>query len=527
MVEWVYQLGKWIYARVRWPVWIPLDRDSSIPLYQQIQRFLREQIQSGTLLPETRLPASRELSANLGVSRVTVTNAYAELETEGLIYSRPGSGTFVAPLPADVPDPSRDYLSDNDWPMWQQELLNRAWPVPQWELDQFRDAAMCPDFISFGEGLGATELFPVDDFRKTLQTVLRRDGSQALGYGDRAGYPPLRATIAQIMTSQGIPTHPDQVLVTSGSHQALAMMAWLLLRPGDVVLVESPTYAGAIDLFRAMNVRLLGIPVDEKGMQVGQVEDALRTTRPRLVYTIPTFHNPTGVCLNGARRRRLVALASRYNVPILEDDFAGDLRYEGRPQPALRALDPRGDVIYISTFSKVLMPALRVGFLIAAGPVYERFLAYKRFSDLATSNLMQRALEAYITVGRYQAHLRWACREYRRRRDAMLTALARHAPHETRWITPQGGLFLWLQLPRGLQSNALYRTAIEEGVSFAPGSLFFPGQRDQSYLRLNFVSNPPDVIEEGIRRLDVAIRRCPTQKERESEEPRHRGQVVI
>lgn len=508
-------------------MWIPLDRDSPVPLYQQIQGFLQEQIQSSVLLPEARLPASRELAASLGVSRVTVTNAYAELEAQGLVYSRVGSGTFVAPPLVELPELSGDHLSNDDWPMWQQELLNRRWSPPQWESDQFRDTIVGPDQISFGEGLGAAELFPVDDFRKALQTVLRRDGSKALDYGDLAGYPPLRTTIAQIMTSQGIPAHPEQVLVTSGSHQALATVAWLLLRPGDVVLVESPTYAGAVDLFRAMDVRLLGIPVDEQGMQVELVENAFRTARPRLVYTIPTFHNPTGVCLASARRRHLIALASRYDVPILEDDFAGDLRYEGRAQPALKTLDPGGYVIYVSTFSKVLMPALRVGFLVASGPVYEQLLARKRFSDLATSNLMQRALEAYITVGRYQAHLRRARRECRRRRDAMVAALTRHAPAGTRWTTPQGGLFLWLQLPDDLSANELYPTAVEERVSFAPGSLFFPGQREQSYLRLNFVSNPPDVIEEGVGRLSKAIERCLAQGQRETGEPRHRGQVVI
>lgn len=508
-------------------MWIPLDRDNPLPLYQQIQHFLREQIQSGALLPETRLPASRELSADLGVSRVTVTSAYAELEADGLVYSRSGSGTFVAPPLVGLSEPSGDHLSNDDWPMWQQELLNRTWFSPRWESDQFKGAAVCPDQISFGEGVGATELFPVDDFRKVLQMVLRRDGSKALDYGDLAGYPPLRATIAQILTGQGIPTHPDHVLVTSGSHQALVTVAWLLLRPGDVVLIESPTYAGALDLFRAMNVRLLGIPVDEQGMRVEMVEDALRTARPRLIYTIPTFHNPTGVCLDGARRRHLTALASRYNVPILEDDFAGDLRYEGRVRPALKTLDPGGYVIYVSTFSKVLMPTLRVGFLVASGPVYEQLLAYKRFSDLATSNLMQRALEAYITVGRYQAHLRRARQVCRRRRDAMLAALTRHAPAGTRWITPQGGLFLWLQLPDGLSANELYPTAIEEGVSFAPGSLFFPGQREQSYLRLNLVSHPPDLIEAGIERLSVAIERCLAQGQREVGEPRRRRQVVI
>jgi GntR family transcriptional regulator/MocR family aminotransferase len=506
---------------------IPLDRNSSLPVYRQIQRFLREEIQTGTLLPETRLPATRELATSLGVSRMTAVNAYAELEAEGLIYSRPGSGTFVAPPPVELSKPTADHLSSDDWPMWQQDLLRQTGVPSQRRGDQFRVVAAYTDCISFEEGLGATALFPVDDLQKVLRTVLRRDGSKALDYGDRAGYPPLRATIAQILTGQGIPTHSDQVLITSGSHQALSMVAWLLLRPDDVVLVESPTYAGAVDLFRAMNVRLLGIPVDEQGMQVEQVEDALRTTRPRLIYTIPTFHNPTGVCLSGARRRRLVALASRYNIPILEDDFAGDLRYEGRAQPALKTLDPGGYVIYVSTFSKVLMPALRVGFLVASGPVYERLLAYKRFSDLATSNLMQRALEAYITVGRYQAHLRRACKEYRRRRDAVLAALTRHAPAETRWVTPQGGLFLWLQLPDGLSANTLYPLAVEKGVNFAPGSLFFPGRREQPYLRLNFVSHPPDVIEEGIKRLCQVIEHSLAQRPDEAEEPQHRGRVVI
>jgi GntR family transcriptional regulator/MocR family aminotransferase len=305
-------------------------------------------------------------------------------------------------------------------------------------------------------------------------------------------------------------------LVTSGSQQALALVAHLLLRPGDVVLVESPTYVGAIDLFHSLDVRLLGVPVDEQGMRVGQVEDLLRTASPRLIYTIPTFQNPTGTCMSGRRRRQLIDLADRYNVPILEDDFAGDLRYGGRAQPTLKALDPGGRVIHASTFSKILIPGIRVGFLVAEGPVYEQLLACKRAIDLATSNLMQRALEAYITVGRYQAHVRRACRLYRRRRDAMLTALERHMPAGARWRSPQGGLFVWLQLPAGLSADELHPLAGEEGVTFAPGSFFFPGERPQSYLRLNFVMNSTEVMEEGIRRLGQAVERLLTCGESET-----------
>ena len=506
---------------------IPLDRDSPIPLYRQIQQFLREQIQSGALLPETRLPASRKLATSLGVNRITVTNAYAELEAEGLVYGRQGSGTFVAPPLAALPESEGDRIPTSDWPLWQQELLSRTWLPALRKLDHLLQSVSHPDLISFGGGMGDSELFPADDFRKALQAVLRRDGTEALGYGDRTGYPPLRAKIAHVLTSQGIPTHPDQVLITSGSQQALALVAQLLLGPGDVVLVERPTYTGAIDLFRSLDVRLLGVPLDEQGMRVEQVEDVLRSSRPRLIYTIPTFQNPTGTCMNGHRRRQLVALADRYNVPILEDDFVGDLRYEGRAQPALKALDPGGRVIYTSTFSKMLMPGLRVGFLVASGPVYERLLACKRVTDLASSNLMQRALEAYITVGRYQAHLRRACQTYLRRRDAMLDALGRYLPASARYLPPQGGLFVWLQLPTGLSANELYPVAAEEGVTFAPGSLFFPAERTQPYLRLNFAMHPPDGIKEGIRRLGRAVERLLARRENEAPSMPHQKAVIV
>ncbi len=486
---------------------IPLDRNSPQPLYQQIKGFIQEQIQSGHLPPETRLPSSRSLAASLDVSRITVANAYAELEAEGLIYSQPGSGTFVAlPLPP-PPHDRKDTISGNDWPLWQQELLSHTWMPSRRKLTRLAASPPRPDLISFAQGMGGSDRYPVDDLRKALGEVLRRDGADALGYSDAAGYAPLRTTIADILNSQGIPTHPDEVLITSGSQQALALTAQVLLRPGDVVLVESPTFHGAIDLFRSLDVRLLGVPMDEGGMQVERVEDALRANRPRLIYTIPTFHNPTGTCLNSLRRRALLALADRYNVPILEDDFVGDLCYEDRAQPALKTLDPGGRVIYTSTFSKILLPALRVGFLVASGPVLGQLMAHKQTIDLG-SDLMQRALEAYITVGRYRSYLRRTCQEFRRRRDVMLAALSRYLPPETRWLKPKGGLFIWLHLPGGITAEELYPLAREEGVTFLPGSVCFPGERPQPYLRINFTVHPPDVIEEGVRRLGRAIARC-------------------
>jgi len=488
---------------------IPIDRESQLPLYKQIANFLISEIQSGELLPATKLPSTREMALELGINRITVSSSYAELEAKGYIYTRLGSGTYVASPIEDHRSRNKEAQSKTSWPLWQQRLLAQSVLPTELERDRIGiSTSIKDDVISFAGGQGAVELFPADDFRKSLYTVLLRDKTEALEYGDYAGYAPLRATITHILASQGIHAQPGNILITTGSQQAFALVAGLLLHPGDVILVESPTYATAIDLFSSLGAQLVGVPVDEYGMQVDLVEDLLRTVHPKMIYTIPSFQNPTGVSLSGGRRRQLVALAEHYNVPILEDEFVGDLRYEGRSQPALKGLDPGGYVIYTGTFSKMLMPGLRVGYLLACGPVYERLLARKRITDLATSNLIQRALEAYITVGRYEAHLHRARRTYRLRRDSMVAELKNHMPDGTKWITPQGGLFIWVQLPEGVIVNKLYPEALKEKVDFAPGSLFYPAEKSFNHIRLNFAMHNPERMAEGISRLGVAIRRC-------------------
>jgi len=485
---------------------IPIDRDSPAPLYQQVESFLRKAILSQSLVPGTRLPSTRHLARDLGVNRITIENAYACLEVDGLIAAREGSGTYVlapAALPAlPVVEPGQP------WPLWQQD--RREWlekgrePSP----DELLRAAGHPRPISFATGSGDARLFPVEEYRRVIQTVLRRDGMEALGYGDHFGYGPLRATIAHILGSQGIPARPDSILVTGGSQQAIALVAQLILRPGDTILVESPTYALALDLFRALRLRIVGVPLDENGMQVEKLEKALQQHHPRLIYAIPNFHNPTGVCMSLYRRRQLLALADRYNLPILEDDYVGDLRYEGKALPALKSLDPGGRVIYASTFSKMLMPGLRVGFLAADGPVYADLANFKHFIDLTTSNLHQRALEAYVTVGRYQAHLRRSSQLYRRRRDAMLESIHCYLPAGAGTQSPQGGLFLWVRLPEDLRADELLPLAVEEGVAFSLGDRFFAeGTSGEQYIRLNFASQPPELIQEGIQRLGKVMRK--------------------
>jgi GntR family transcriptional regulator/MocR family aminotransferase len=483
---------------------IPLDRQSGVPLYQQIRNHFREGILSGSLAPDTRLPASRQLASDLGVNRITVETAYSELEADGLIYSRVGSGTYVLHSPT-LPDPPKDNR-EATWPLWQHNVQLGSRTSRNIEQDELLRGDQHPYLISFSGGSSAPHLFPADDFRKVLQTVMRRDGMAALDYGESNGYAPLRATIAHVLASQGLQARAENILITAGSQQALSLVSQILLKPGDTILVESPTYGGALDLFRALNFVIVGIPMDEHGMQVDSLEKLLQQHHPKLIYTIPNFHNPTGTCLNSSRRRELIVLADRYNVPILEDDFVGDLRYDGRTQPSLKALDPGGRVIYASTFSKMLMPGLRVGFLMIEGPVYDSLVNFKRVNDLATSTLIQRALEAYVTVGRYQAHLRKSCQIFRKRRDAMVAAIKKFLPADVQFEIPQGGLFIWLKLPDGLSSVDLLPLACKDGVDFVPGNRFFTDiAQGQSWMRLNFVVHPPDEIEKGIKRLGRVI----------------------
>ncbi|HCR70041.1 MAG TPA: PLP-dependent aminotransferase family protein [Anaerolineae bacterium] len=484
---------------------IPLDRESDTPLYEQIGNYLRNAILSGKLTADTRLPAYRQLANDLGVNRATIENAYSLLEAEGLVFSRMGSGTYVLPHSL-IPKASKNNI-DSSLPLWQQNFRFQESNTNLDSIDEMLQNAGHPNPISFASGISDTRQFPSEEFRKILQTVMRRDQIAALEYGERSGYAPLREGIVHILASQGLQTNSESILITAGSQQAIFLVAQVLLKPNDIILVENPTYSVAIDLFRALGFQIIGIPMDSQGMQVEKLEKLLQQHHPKLIYTIPNFHNPTGTCLSSPRRRELILLAEKYNVPILEDDFVGDLRYEGHAQPSLKALDSNGQVIYVGTFSKMLMPGLRVGFIVADGPVYDSLLNFKRLSDLATSTLIQRALDAYVTVGRYQTYLHRSSQIFRKRRDVMVEAIKKYLPSKFSFDIPSGGLFIWLRLPEKMYADELLPLACKEGISFVPGNFFFIDDKDgKEWLRLNFASQPVEDIEEGIKRLGKAIR---------------------
>jgi DNA-binding transcriptional MocR family regulator len=365
--------------------------------------------------------------------------------------------------------------------------------------------AQQPDLISFGMGAPATELLPVRDFREALNHVLRRDGPDALQYDEAAGYEPLRRAIGRLLSEEGMETRVGEVLITSGSQQGLDLVARVFTKPGDLVVTESPTYLGALDVFQSQEVTLRGVPVDEEGMRVDNLEELVLRHRPSLIYTIPAFHNPTGVTLSPQRRDRLLGLVRRHGILLLEDGVSSELRYEGGPVRSLYAAAAEEHVVHVNSFSKVLLPGIRVGYLVAAARLMERLVAVKQSVDLFTSPLLQRALAEYLACGKLEDHLETIRRVYRERRDAMLAGLARYLPMEARWTCPQGGLFVWVTLPESLSATQLYLSAIEHGVAFAVGSVFFPHNAAPSSLRLNFAAHSPRQIDEGLRRLGRAV----------------------
>jgi 2-aminoadipate transaminase len=313
------------------------------------------------------------------------------------------------------------------------------------------------------------------------------------------------------MTRQGVPVRAANILITSGSQQALDLLAKLLIDPGDRILVEAPTYLGALQAFNVFGAAYVTVPVDEDGLRLELVEDALRSG-PKFMYILPTFQNPAGVTLSRERREKLVRLAEKYGVPIVEDDAYGKLRYEGEDLPSLMALDcakrpEHGNVIYLSTFSKTLAPGLRIGWIVAPPDVIAKLVQIKQGADLQTSTFNQRLVYEVAQDGFLDAYALTIREVYRQRRDAMLNALQEMFPPEVGWTHPGGGLFLWVTLPPGSDSRQLLELALGEGVAFVPGDCFYAGDSDlgRRQMRLNFSYVDPDRIREGIRRLSAAI----------------------
>ncbi len=470
---------------------IALDRSGEEPIYYQLKRQLIRQIDGGLLAPGDRLPATRDLAEELGVARISVVTAYEELKAEGYLRARVGRGTFVAEREADPPE-------------WSAGALAGAGREQGAALRDMLRLSARPGVINFSQGTPAESFLPVELIRRSLDAVLARDGAAAIAYEEPEGYPPLREAVAALLAASGIETSADEVLITGGCQQALDLAVQALVNPGDVLLTTNPTYAGMLDIAQARGVTAVGVPLDAEGMQVAQLEELIIEHRPRLLYVAPTYHNPTGTVMPLRRRRYLLDVAARMRLPVLEDGVYEDLRYLDPPPPPLRALDQADLVLYASSFSKVLLPGMRIGYLVAGRRLYRRLARVKAAADICTPSLNQRAIHLALEggqIGEHLARVRSACAV---RRAAMLDALRVHLPG-ARWAEPGGGLYLWLELPPdGPTATELYLHAVQMGVAFAVGPLFYTDGQGSHNLRLNMAAHPPERIEEGIRRLGAA-----------------------
>lgn len=475
-------------------MYLKIDKCADLAIYRQIYEQLKSLIQRGCIGENERLPAVRKLAADAGVTRGTVENAYGQLEAEGLIASKRGSGFYVLEQHSFIP-------TDNaELPKWQLELAGNL-AKPSLQLQN------ADEFIDFGRGTSDTALFCLTDFRRSMQAVLTSKENDYLDYGDTRGYRRLRMETARILGSQGISIEPDNILITSGSQHALSLTARGLLQQRSVVIVENPTYSGALDIFKSIGAEIVPVAIDSEGMNIDRLEEALKKHSPRLIYTIPNFQNPTGVCLSAKRRRELCALAWKHNCAIFEDDYVGDLRYNGPAIPPLKSFDTGSCVLYAGTFSKMLVPGLRIGFIVAEGPILEHLTKSMKTHYLASSNLTQHALAEFMSVGRHQRHLGRSRRVYRRRRDFFLKCAQRHLCEEISISRPSGGLFCWAELHGNYTAADLLRKAQQNKVSFTDGSTLHTGPyRGEKTLRLNFSCMDGKMAEEGLKRLGRAMR---------------------
>jgi 2-aminoadipate transaminase len=363
-----------------------------------------------------------------------------------------------------------------------------------------------PGVISFAGGLPAPELFDASGLRAAFAAVLSGPAAgRALQYSTTEGDPALRSALAARLCDRGLVTTAEQLLVTSGSQQALTLVATVLLEPGDAVLVEEPSYLAALQAFQLAGAEVVPVPCDDHGLDPDAVAALAARHGARLLYTVPTFQNPTGRTLPLARRTALVEVAARAGLWVIEDDPYGELRYAGEPEPALASLPGAEDrVLALSTLSKVAAPGLRIGWVRAPEALRRPLTVAKQAADLHSSTVDQAAAARWLAVVDLEAHLRVLREAYGARRDALLGALAAALPPGSVHNRPEGGMFVWARLPDGWDADRLLRRALERDVAFVPGAPFFAGPPDRATLRLSFTAHPPAEIAEGLRRLRAA-----------------------
>ena len=376
------------------------------------------------------------------------------------------------------------------------------------EIREILKLTQRPEVISFAGGLPAAETFPAEDLAGVTARILSEDGKRALQYSPTEGFPPLRKEIADRMNAKlGAAVNPSEILITSGSQQGLDFTGKILLDPGDVVLCESPTYLGAINAFKAYEPRFIEIETDEEGMVVADLERRLtEIPNVRFIYVIPDFQNPSGNTWSLKRRKGVIELARRFEIPVIEDSPYAEVRFEGQAVPPLKSLEGNEWVVFLGTFSKVFCPGLRLGWLVAAPELFQKYVFVKQAADLHTSTLGQMQLAGYLETFGLDRNVEGVIDLYRARRDVMLRAMELEFPEGITWTRPEGGMFLWVTLPENLDARKILELCLAEDVAFVPGAPFFPNGGHENTLRMNYSTSSTERIEEGVKRMAKVLR---------------------
>ncbi|KAA3648721.1 MAG: PLP-dependent aminotransferase family protein [Chloroflexi bacterium] len=407
--------------------------------------------------------------------------------------------------------------------LWEHRFAGRVNAMTSSAIREILKLTAKPDIISFAGGLPSPDVFPVEEFQKACDLVLSETGKQALQYATTEGYLPLREMVARHTSRYGIKVSPDNIVITSGSQQALDLIGKIFINPGDRILVEEPTYLGALQAWNGYGAQYVTVPTDDDGMRLDELEKALRIG-PKFIYVLPNFQNPTGRTMSLERRHKLVELADHYGVPIVEDDPYGQLRYDGEHLPPVVVLDAKfhengeehytGNVLYTSTFSKTLAPGLRLAWLIAPPAVLERFVHAKQGSDLHTSSFNQMVAYEVARGGFLDKHIKTIRETYKTRRDLMLKGADEHLPAGVEWTRPEGGLFLWVTLPEHCDCKEVLEDAVEQKVAFVPGNPFYPLGGGENTFRLNFSNASHEQLETGMQRLGQVLQKHVGQLEK-------------
>src|SRR3954447_5143128 len=477
-----------------------LDRDGDVSITQQLVDLFAQAIEDGKLDPGEKLPTTRALAAEAGVNHLTAARVYRRLAELGYVTASVGRGTFVRTI---TPAAAGADEEGDDWQTYALPEHDGSYAEQVME-DSFRLPDE-PGMISLPAAWQPPRLYPTEELARITADIFAEEGGAALSYLTAEGLYDLREQLAKLGRERGFATEPGEIIVTSGARQAIDLVMRTLLDPGDVAVVESPTFAGLLASLRATGARVIGIPVDADGLDVAGLERVLARHEVKVCALQPACNNPTGRDLSPERRARLAQLARERSFFVVEDHVYADVRFEGESVRPLREEIP-GHAIYINSLSKTVGGGLRIGWLAARGPVLQRLAALKLDSDFHTASLTQHIAARYLASGGYTRQLEETRPFYRERRDALLDALDRHLAGEYRVDAPRGGHHVWVTLTRPVDERALYREAVRYGVSFTPGGIVRADRASSTQLRLSFSLGDPPELDEGVRRLARALR---------------------